>query len=78
MAATLFPDPMKIPHKRLSNRELQIFLLLASGKSINGIADELALSANTVSTHKHRLMLKLGAENNASLVRYAVMHELVS
>lgn len=50
--------------------------MLAAGKSINQIADDCALSAKTVSTHKMRLMQKLGLPNNASVVRYAIRHGL--
>jgi len=52
--------------------------LLAAGKSINAIADVLVLSAKTISTHKMRLMQKLGIENNAELIRYAIKHGLTS
>jgi DNA-binding NarL/FixJ family response regulator len=76
LASAILPSPVETPHKLLSNREFQIFRKLASGQSINEIAQELSLSANTVSTHKRRLMNKLGVKNNASLVIYAVKHQL--
>jgi DNA-binding NarL/FixJ family response regulator len=66
------------PHKILSDREFQVLHLLAAGKSINAIADVLVLSAKTISTHKMRLMQKLGIENNAELIRYAIRHGLSS
>jgi len=66
------------PHKILSDREFQVLHLLAAGKSINAIADVLVLSAKTISTHKMRLMQKLGIENNAELIRYAIKHGLTS
>jgi two-component system, NarL family, invasion response regulator UvrY len=77
LASAILPAPTETPHTLLSNREFQIFRKLASGKSINEIAQELSLSANTVSTHKRRLMNKLGVENNAGLVVYAVKHQLI-
>jgi len=77
LASAIIPALNETPHTRLSNREFQIFRKLASGKSVHDIAQELCLSANTVSTHKRRLMNKLGIENNASLVRYAVKHQLI-
>ena len=52
--------------------------LLAAGKSINAIAEVLVLSAKTTSTHKMRLMQKLGLDNNAELIRYAIKHGLTS
>ena len=77
LASEVIPATMELPHKLLSNREFQVFRMLASGKSINDIAHDLCLSPNTISTHKRRLMKKLGADNNASLVRYALKHQLV-
>ncbi len=69
--------PSPPSHARLTPRELQILLMLASGQSVNEVARELALSANTVSTHKRRLMDKLGVNSNAGLVRYALAHHLI-
>ena len=77
LAAAIVPTQMETPHKLLSNREFQIFRMLASGQSVNEIANVLSLSANTVSTHKRRLMNKLGVDNNAGLVRYAINHQLI-
>lgn len=77
LAAAIVPTQMDTPHKLLSNREFQIFRMLASGQSVNEIANVLSLSANTVSTHKRRLMNKLGVDNNAGLVRYAINHQLI-
>ena len=66
------------PHEMLSDREFQVLQTLAVGRSINDIARRLTLSAKTISTHKMRLMLKLGLGNNAELIRYAIRHGLVS
>ena len=65
-------------HEQLSEREFQILSLLAKGKSLNEIADELAISNKTVSTHKARLMQKMEFHSNADLVRYAVEHGLTA
>ncbi len=65
------------PHAQLSDREYQIFLLIARGGTVSDIADRLKLSAKTVSTHKSRLMEKLGVTNVSELVRYAIRHGLV-
>jgi DNA-binding NarL/FixJ family response regulator len=64
------------PHLTLSDRELQVLQMLASGLNPGEIAESLFLSAKTVSTHKVNLMQKLGIENNADLVRYAIKHGL--
>jgi DNA-binding NarL/FixJ family response regulator len=77
LANAIVPSLVETPHKQLSNREFQVFRMLTSGKSINDIAHELSLSANTVSTHKSRLMNKLGVDNNAGLVHYAIRHQII-
>ena len=61
----------------MSPREIQILELIAAGRSLGSIADELRLSPKTVSTHKMRLMDKLGVQNNVELVRYAIRHGMV-
>jgi DNA-binding NarL/FixJ family response regulator len=65
------------PHAILSDRELQILQMLASGQTPGEIAKSLFLSIKTVSTHKTNLMHKLGIDNNSDLVRYAIKHGLV-
>ena len=77
LASSIMPAQAETPHQTLSNREFQIFRMLAGGQSVNDVAHALSLSANTVSTHKRRLMDKLGIDNNAGLVRYAVSHQLI-
>ena len=64
------------PHLNLSDRELQVLQMLASGLNPGEIAESLFLSVKTVSTHKINLMQKLGIDNNADLVRYAIKHGL--
>lgn len=64
----------KQPHHKLSERELQIMQLLANGKSVNQIADELYISNKTVSTHKANLLEKLHLNNIAELIRYCDIH----
>lgn len=65
------------PHERLSERELLILKLFATGRGINEIADELFISNKTVSTHKARLMQKMNLQSNAELVRYAADNGLI-
>lgn len=67
----------KAPHELLSDRESQVLVLLASGKSLKAIARELDLSPKTASTYKTRVMQKLNLGSDAELVRYAVAHQLV-
>jgi DNA-binding NarL/FixJ family response regulator len=73
-ASGLTPAP---DHGRLSERELQVLRLLAQGKSVNEIAAELRISSKTVSTHKARMMEKMGFRNNADLMRYALDEGLI-
>lgn len=68
----------ELPHERLSDREYQVFRLLASGKTIGEISELLALSVKTVSTYRARILEKTGLENNAQLTYYAFRHKLVS
>jgi len=64
-------------HTCLSDREFQIFQLIAAGKSITGIARQLSLSVKTISTHKSRILDKMGFANQAELIRYAIENKLL-
>jgi DNA-binding NarL/FixJ family response regulator len=64
------------PEKKLTDREYNIMQMLLRGMGVNEIARELSISNKTVSTHKIRLMKKLGVDSNADLVRYALKHGL--
>jgi DNA-binding NarL/FixJ family response regulator len=64
-------------HQELSNREYQILCLIASGKRVVEIAEELFLSAKTISTYRTRILKKLKLRNNAELTRYALNNRLV-
>jgi two-component system invasion response regulator UvrY len=66
------------PHERLSDREFQVMRMLVAGKSLKEIADELALSAKTISTFHTRIWQKLGVKNDVELVHYALEHQLVT
>jgi DNA-binding NarL/FixJ family response regulator len=71
-------DAEKLPHERLSNREHQVMLMLAGGKSVSDIADELNLSVKTISTYRTRVMSKMGMKKNAELTLYAVHNKLIN
>jgi len=64
-------------HTQLSEREYQVFERLVHGTNVNEIAQQLNISAKTVSTHKVRLMQKLQAHSVADMVRYAIDHKLI-
>jgi len=70
--------PKQQPHQNtLTERELQILLLFARGVSVTRIAETLTISHKTVSTHKARLMEKMGFSSNVEIVRYAVSQRLI-
>jgi len=68
----------KPPHELLSNREFEIFKLLAFGKTITQIAESLSLALTTVSTHRSKIMEKLNLTTNSGLTRYAIAHHIIS
>lgn len=65
------------PHETLSDREFDVFKLLASGKAVSDIAMQLSLSATTVSTYRSRIMEKMNMRTNAELTRYAIEKQLI-
>lgn len=67
----------KPPHEYLSDRELQVLIMISSGKTVSEIADELSLSVNTISTYRTRVLEKLALSNNAELTRYALDYGLI-
>jgi len=72
------PESDKSAHEDLSNREFEIFKMLALGKTTTQIAEELFLALTTVSTHRHRIMAKLALNTNSDLTRYAITHQIIS
>ncbi len=70
-------DAGKAPHETLSDREYQILLLIASGKTVSDIAGEMCLSVKTVSTYRSRILDKMKMKNNAELTTYAIRNKLV-
>ncbi len=72
------PHAEALPHKRLSDREFQIFDRIVRGKSMTDIANELSLSIKTVSTHKSHIMTKMAMSTQVDLVRYAIAHHLLA
>jgi DNA-binding NarL/FixJ family response regulator len=67
----------KASHESLSNREFEIFKLIASGKSVSEIAEKLSLSSATISTHRARILAKMDLRTNAELTRYALDNKLI-
>jgi two-component system, NarL family, invasion response regulator UvrY len=78
LASLLAGETVGQPHERLSDREFEILKLLASGKTVSQVAQELCLSVKTVSTHRTRILKKMNMKTNAELTHYAVKSGLVS
>lgn len=64
-------------HELLSDREFQVLRMIASGKSVKVIAEELSLSVKTVSTYRARILEKMGMKTTVELIRYAFKAQLV-
>jgi DNA-binding NarL/FixJ family response regulator len=77
LALGIMPQSDGPLHASLSDREFQVFRMLASGRSVSEIANDLNLSVKTISTHKARVMLKMNLNNNTELLRYAIAHNLI-
>ena len=67
----------KVPHESLSNREFEVLCSIASGKTVNEIADQLSLSNKTISTYRRRILDKMEMRTNAELTHYAIRNGLV-
>jgi DNA-binding NarL/FixJ family response regulator len=67
----------KAPHELLSDREFDVFKLLAAGSSVSEIALQLSLSTTTVSTYRTRILTKMNIKSNADLTRYALENKLI-
>lgn len=71
------PQAKRPPLERLSDRELEVLQLMGGGSTVSEIAEQLSLSAKTVSTYRSRILEKLGMKNTAQLIRYAIENDLV-
>src|ERR1019366_1198177 len=65
-------DLARTPHETLSDREYEVMSRIAWGKTVTEIAEELSLSAKTISTYRARVLVKLGVKNSAEIVQYAI------
>lgn len=77
LAESLSQPATEAAHEKLSDRELQTLVLIASGKRLSDIAQELTLSPKTVSVYRARVLEKLGLGNNSELTVYAIRNGLV-
>jgi DNA-binding NarL/FixJ family response regulator len=74
----LGPDTDKQDHTLLSDREYQVMVMIASGKTVKEIGEELSLSVKTISTNRTRALKKMGMKNNAEMTYYAIKMGLVT
>lgn len=77
LAADLDRDSSKPLHEGLSDREYDVMLRIASGKTVSEIAEEIHLSVKTISTYRARTLEKMGMKNNADLTQYGMREKLV-
>jgi two-component system, NarL family, invasion response regulator UvrY len=78
LASLMSGDARGLPHECLSDREFEILKLLASGKTVTDVAESLALSVKTISTHRARILKKMNMRTNAELTHYAIREGLVT
>ena len=77
MASNLDNDLNKLPHELLSDRELDVLKLIAGGKTVSEIANDLSLSVNTISTYRSRVLEKMNLKSNSELTFYAISNNLL-
>jgi DNA-binding NarL/FixJ family response regulator len=77
LAQELAGDNERAVHERLSDREYQIMWMIASGRTVGEVAEQLFLSPNTISTYRARILRKMNMRSNAELMHYAIAHRLV-
>lgn len=78
MALSMLPGKEQSPFDRLSQREMQVMLMVTQGQSVHVISDLLCLSPKTVSTYRYRLYDKLGVDNDVELTHLAIRHGIVT
>jgi two-component system, NarL family, invasion response regulator UvrY len=77
LVESLTTSTTEMAHEKLSDRELQTLVMIASGKRLSDIAEELTLSPKTVSVYRARVLEKLGLTNNSEMTVYAIRNGLV-
>jgi two-component system invasion response regulator UvrY len=78
LAAGLAVPDSKLPHEVLSDREYEVMLKIAHGRTVKEIASELSLGVKTISTYRAHILRKMHLHNNAAIIRYALRTELVA
>lgn len=78
LASYVEEDSQKLPHETLSQREYQIMLMIASGKTLKEVANSLNIGITTVSTYRQRILQKMHMSRNINLTHYAIKHQLIN
>lgn len=78
LASHLETTAEKPLHETLSNREFEVMCMIASGKTVKEVADELSLSVKTISTYRTRILEKMKMKNNAQLTHYTILNNLIN
>ena len=78
LAVFIGDETTRPPHEKLSDREFEVLRMLALGKTVTEVAEELLLSVKTVSTYRSRVLEKMKMTSNAELTRYALQNELIT
>ena len=77
LASQIGEDHEQALHEGLSDREYQTLTMIASGKTVTAIAEELSLSVKTISEYRSRLLVKMRLKNSAELTHYAIKNQLI-
>jgi len=77
LASDLEISAEQLPHETLSNREYQVMCMIAAGKTVAEIAEELSLGIQTISTYRSRILQKMQMKNNVELANYAIRNQLL-
>lgn len=77
LASEIDKHSTKQLHEKLSDREYEVMLMLASGKTVTEVAGNLCLSVKTISTYRANILEKMSMRNNAQLTFYAVEKNLI-
>ena len=77
LAFNLDDDSERPPHEALSDREYEVLCMIAAGKTVRLISEELLLSPKTISGYRARALAKMKLKNNAEITRYAIRNKLV-
>jgi len=78
LAFNLEEGTKKAAHEVLSDREFRVMCMIATGKTLKDIGEELSLSIKTISTYRSRILTKMNMKNNSEIIRYAIENKLVS